>query len=77
MLEVNQDVIAQTRIIEGVQKYQKRPVVVEAYQMNQPFYVQTLEGVMQGKENDFVIVGIRGELYPCDHEIFYDTYLKV
>jgi hypothetical protein len=77
MIEVTQEIVDQARTSEGIQKYQKRPIQIEAYRIKQPFYVKTLEGTMQGKENDFVVVGIRGELYICDQEIFDETYIKV
>lgn len=77
MLEVTQETVDQARTNEGIQKYQKRPIQIEAYQIKQPFYVKTLEGTMNGKENDYVVVGIRGELYICDDEIFGETYIKV
>lgn len=37
----------------------------------------TLEGVMLAVENDYVIRGIRGELYPCKPDIFEATYEEV
>jgi hypothetical protein len=36
--------------------------------------IQTLEGVMIGKKGDWVIRGIKGELYPCKSDIFEATY---
>ena len=39
--------------------------------------IKTLEGVMQGKEGDWVIQGVAGELYPCKQDIFALTYEKV
>lgn len=36
--------------------------------------VETLEGVMSGKPGDYVICGIRGELYICDQGIFDESY---
>ena len=58
----------------GRRIYRKKPLEIEAYQMNEDFHVKTLEGTMKGKKNDYVIVGIRGELYICDEEIFNSTY---
>lgn len=34
----------------------------------------TLEGEMRGDLGDWVIVGIGGELYPCKHDIFVNSY---
>lgn len=37
-------------------------------------YIPTLEGLMLAEENDWVIKGIRGEIYPCKPDIFEETY---
>ena len=58
----------------GERIYRKKPLEIQAYQIGQPFTVKTLEGVMEGKAGDYVIQGIRGELYICDREIFTATY---
>ena len=39
--------------------------------------IPTLEGVMQGKEGDWIIQGVSGELYPCKPDIFALTYDQV
>jgi len=39
--------------------------------------IPTLEGVMTANENDWVIKGVKGELYPCKPDIFEATYEKV
>lgn len=36
--------------------------------------IRTLEGQMVGLIGDWVIKGIKGELYPCKHDIFLATY---
>ena len=36
--------------------------------------IPTLEGVMLAKQDDWVIRGIAGELYPCKPDIFEATY---
>lgn len=36
--------------------------------------IKTLEGVMHANFGDFIIKGIKGELYPCKADIFYATY---
>jgi len=55
-------------------RYRKRPVVITARQMPDAFAVETIEGVMRGKAGDWLITGVRGEQYPCDDEIFRETY---
>lgn len=38
------------------------------------FAIPTLEGTMRMKKQDVLIVGVRGELYPCKWDIFVETY---
>jgi hypothetical protein len=39
--------------------------------------IYTLEGVMSGDPGDWLIRGIKGELYPCKPDIFEATYEPV
>lgn len=39
--------------------------------------IKTKEGNMKAKVGDYIIRGIKGELYPCDPEIFEKTYIQV
>ena len=39
--------------------------------------VQTLEGPMQGTMDDYLIRGVRGEVYICRKDIFEETYEPV
>lgn len=36
--------------------------------------IPTLEGVMTAKLGDWIIRGVKGELYPCKPDIFEATY---
>jgi hypothetical protein len=36
--------------------------------------IVTLEGTMRADVNDFIIVGVKGEVYPCKPDIFEATY---
>jgi len=36
--------------------------------------IPTLEGLMMANENDWIIKGVKGELYPCKPDIFEETY---
>lgn len=36
--------------------------------------IHTLEGVMEARPGDWIIRGVKGELYPCKPEIFVATY---
>lgn len=44
---------------------------------NEESYVDTLEGRMTVSEDDYIIKGVEGELYPCKPNIFEATYEKV
>lgn len=39
--------------------------------------IPTPEGVMLASENDWIIKGVAGEVYPCKPEIFEQTYEPV
>lgn len=39
--------------------------------------IDTLEGVMRADLNDWIIRGVKGELYPCKPDIFEATYEEV
>ena len=36
--------------------------------------INTLEGKMRGDKKDYIIKGIKGEIYPCKPDIFEATY---
>jgi hypothetical protein len=36
--------------------------------------IKTLEGVMEAQPGDWIIRGVKGELYPCKPDIFAATY---
>ena len=39
--------------------------------------IPTLEGLMVGIQGDWIIKGIKGEIYPCKSDIFEATYERV
>lgn len=41
------------------------------------FLITTLEGEMRGDVGDWIIQGVKGELYPCKPDIFDATYEAV
>lgn len=59
------------------EKFQKKPVVVEAYQIDKELIIHTLEGDMKASPGDWIITGVNGEQYPCKPDIFEKTYQKV
>lgn len=84
-------------------KYQKKPVVIEAFQLGIDYIpdwfmdavtankvilhgtshadtnadIETLEGWHHASYGDFIIRGVKGEIYPCKPDIFAMTYEKV
>ena len=42
-----------------------------------PLVIQTLEGMQAASPGDWIIQGIKGELYPCKPDIFAMTYEAV
>lgn len=58
-------------------KFQKKPIIVEAYQTDVEIIINTLEGQMRAEPGDWIITGIHGEQYPCKPEIFEKTYQRV
>ena len=55
-------------------KAMKKPVAIRCVQIHEPFEVVTMEGTMRGKKGDWLLIGVRGEMYPCDQKIFEETY---
>jgi len=40
-------------------------------------YIYTLEGDLHAEHGDWIIQGVKGELYPCKPDIFEATYEEV
>lgn len=55
-------------LVYGCGKYAEGPRYVE---------IKTLEGTMRADEGDWIIKGVKGELYPCKPDIFEATYEAV
>ena len=43
----------------------------------EPWLIDTLEGVMRADAGDWIIKGVQGEFYPCKPDIFAATYEAV
>lgn len=42
---------------------------------SEPYYtIETMEGSMRANPRDWIIQGVKGELYPCKPDIFEATY---
>lgn len=44
---------------------------------NEKLCIHTLEGDMTANKGDWIIKGVKGELYPCKPDIFAETYEEV
>lgn len=44
---------------------------------NTELVIHTLEGNMHASIGDYIIRGVKGELYPCKPDIFNETYAAV
>lgn len=47
---------------------------VSCFHPDEGLRIHTLEGIMTAQNGDWVIKGVKGELYPCKPDIFYATY---
>ncbi len=55
-------------------RYQKVPHVIKARQMDRSFKVESLEGTMTGGPGDWLVMGIKRELYIVQDRIFKELY---
>ena len=42
--------------------------------INGELYIETKEGRMHASLGDWIIKGVKGEFYPCKHDIFVASY---
>lgn len=50
--------------------YERGDLVIAA----QALHIRTLEGTMIGGMNDWLIKGVKNEIYPCKYDVFAATY---
>lgn len=60
-----------------IKKYRKKPVVIQAYECTEEEIIHTLEGDMVASVGDYIIVGLKGERYPCKPDVFLASYEEV
>ncbi len=53
------------------------PIEVVGEDVNLLFRIQTPEGLMDARIDDWIIKGVKGEFYPCKPDIFAATYEEV
>ena len=52
----------------------KKPVKIKFRIAQEKEIIKTLEGDMTASKGDYIITGIKGEVYPCKPDIFLATY---
>ena len=55
----------------------RKTSITYAVQIGEPFQVHTLEGLHDGKAGDWLAVGLHGEMYPIDADVFAATYEEI
>lgn len=72
MVDIDNVLLDESRVL----KVRKNSNITRAIQINNPdgFVVTTKEGRIKGKFGDYLIIGVDGEKYPCDKDIFEKTY---
>lgn len=59
---------------EATRKNEVKVFLTDKIHNSQHCEIKTLEGVMTGNAKDYIIQGVKGEIYPCKPEIFEATY---
>jgi hypothetical protein len=57
--------------------YEKRHVFFDMIDGRKVCQIKTLEGWMGCHEGDWILKGVKGEIYPCKDDIFRETYEEV
>lgn len=63
-------------MIDKTGQYCKLPIPITAYQTDEEFDIETLEGTHHASIGDWIITGVKGEQYLCKPDIFEKTYIK-
>jgi hypothetical protein len=70
MLKFSRHILPELEFKEAI----KRPLKIRCVQIGEDFEVETMEGVLKGKKGDWLMVGVEGEVYPCENSIFRASY---
>lgn len=55
----------------------RKTATMRAVRVDEPFTVDTLEGTMKGNAGDYLVVGVKGERYPCAADVLAASYEPV
>lgn len=77
----NQHPVRRTELLKQMnisgEMFRKKPVIIRAFKTDKVIFIETLEGMHRANVGDFIIEGVKGEMYPCKPDIFEKTYEKV
>ena len=75
---MKEKIVEKLNDVDGeIEIWKKRPVQIRTVKLKEKVAIKTREGTLYGEAGDFLIEGIKGEVYPIGEEIFYKTYDKV
>lgn len=64
----------------AIESYKNKDIFFDAFDSSSPateLFIKTLEGIHHVSVGDYIIKGVKGELYPCKPDIFEETYEEV
>lgn len=75
---VRRDIFEATYESDGAGRYRKRrDAVVGYYRLDAPRTIQTLEGPVDAKKGDYVLIGAVGEQWPVPPKKFRERYIEI
>jgi hypothetical protein len=67
--------ISYLEIIEWMKSHGDTNALANEVKYSEPLMlIQTLEGTMAANSGDWIIRGVKNEFYPCNPDIFEETY---
>lgn len=69
--------LTHAKLPTNMRRFVKKPIIIQAMQIADPFIVDTLEGRHSGQPGDYLVVGIKGERYPVRKDIFEESYEEI
>ena len=67
--------VKELKEVDGlVRLYRRNPLRVYAVKLKEDVVVSSPEGDLTGKKGDYLVQGLKGEIYPVKEELFTKTY---
>lgn len=61
-------------VMKRLKPFKRKPVTIQAVQMNYDFEMDTPRGHATGSSGDFVIRDAKDEMYPCPQSVFFGSH---